>query len=285
MEPNLDYQHWQVNMHRSVSLPCIGEKFLSSDIKKLETVVACSYCKKGNVIGCTLCTFANRVDTAFEQHYVRVSEHVPDDWPLEWIKRLGPEWEPPGNRVVEAIAQAAKIKIKIARDVRVLLEERHYSRSAEEIGETTDFNRGSYYAVNDVNDAEWHKKWDQFEQILKTQTRFFSKKAAQHLNDVFGHLESLNSFDHRPVVRTIGPGTSLLSISGEGVSIQYKAGTGTGIAGYRTRPAATLTRKGWKDECQRDFCLLWGNTTRNRSCRNTTSCGIYCTCGKVRNPA
>lgn len=192
-----------------ICIDCIGEKFLSKEIELLEKLISCSYCGQKEIPGSPLIEFADRLDIAFEQHYERQSEDIPDDWSLERIKNMADLWEPNGQPVVYAIMDAAEIPEEAAKDIQQILADKHSSRSADEIGETTAYHIESYYDNKPPNDMDWKKKWANFEDSLKTKTRFFSKEASNHLHSVFEDIEQLQTKDKKPVVKTIGPATEI----------------------------------------------------------------------------
>ena len=189
---------------KSVCYGCIGERFLSSKIEIEDNLVTCSYCDYEEIPGCSLRDLAEMVDVAFEQHYDRMSEDLPDDWPLEWIKNRADDWEPDGSPVIYAIMDAVNTSEEIASDIQQILEGKHYSRSSAEIGETSDFHDGSFYDTRSPDDSEWEKKWFDFEESLKNKTRFFSRNAFEHLHSVFQHIEHFKTHDKNPVVKIIG---------------------------------------------------------------------------------
>jgi hypothetical protein len=188
---------------------CIGEAFLAAELEREGNLICCTYCDTEDIAGYSLPELADRIDTAFMQHYDRMSEHNPDDWSLEQIKYMADEWEPAGEQVIYAIMDAANISEEVAVDVQRILEDKHYSRSSAEIGETSNYHDGSYYAIKNPDDAEWQERWVDFEENLKTKNRFFSKEAAAHLKSVFYNVEHLKTYDKKPVVKQIGPATDI----------------------------------------------------------------------------
>lgn len=191
---------------------CVGEVYLAAEIEREGNLIKCSYCDTEDIEGHSLPFFADRIDAAFELHYDRVSEGLPDDWSLDQIKHMADEYEPDGQPVIEAIMESAILTTEIARDVRKILSNKHYSHSSAEIGETCDYHSGSFYDEKSPNDADWQKKWVDFEYSLKTKTRFFSKQSSAYLSSVFYDVDSLKSLDKNPVVKIIGSGTDFVSI-------------------------------------------------------------------------
>lgn len=191
---------------------CIGENFLAGIVENDLTNTTCSYCGTEEIEAYSLNDFADLIDIAFEQHFERQSENIPDDWSLEQIKRLASEWEPDGQPVIYAIMDAAVINEQISKDVQMILEAKHYSRSSAEIGETNEYHSESYYDYKSPDDASWQEQWVSFEETLKTKTRFFSKDASEYLKSIFYKLDYLKSDSEKPVVKNIGPNTDILHV-------------------------------------------------------------------------
>ena len=94
---------------RKLCFNCVGERFLSEEIRKQGNRAKCYYCGKVRrqyEIG----TLAERVETTFEQHYTRTSIE-PDSvqWMMMKDKESNYDWEREGEPVVSAIANAALI--------------------------------------------------------------------------------------------------------------------------------------------------------------------------------
>lgn len=199
----------EILMENSICFACIGEQFLSKEVEFDGCIGHCSYCGSEENEVYDLSKFANKIDKAFEQHYVRMGENPPDDWSIEQIKEMAGEWEPEGVPIIYAIMHAANISEEIARDVQKILESTHYSRSNAEIGETSDYYQDLYYDFKGPDDVEWQIKWVKFEEIIKTKNRFFNSEAAVILRTVFDDIDSLSLIFERPVVRDIGIGTDI----------------------------------------------------------------------------
>lgn len=199
----------EILKENSICFVCIGEQFLSKEVEFEGCIGHCSYCDSEENEVYDLLKFAERIDKAFEQHYVRMGENPPDDWSIEQIKEMAGEWEPEGVPIIYAIMDAANISEEIARDVQKILESTHYSRSNAEIGETSDYYRELNYDFKGPDDVEWQTKWVKFEQIIKTKNRYFNSEAAVILRKVFDDIDSLSLSFERPVVRVIGIGTDI----------------------------------------------------------------------------
>ncbi|MHA6853476.1 RES family NAD+ phosphorylase [Ralstonia pseudosolanacearum] len=111
--------------------------------------------------------------------------------------------------MIDAISDAAQIPPKAAGDVLAILEERHGDFDKAAIGEESEFSADSYYDEKGPDNQGWQEEWRDFEHLLKTQARFFSHTAADHLAQVFGGIDELKTRDARPLVVDAGPVTAL----------------------------------------------------------------------------
>ena len=191
---------------------CVGDAYLQEEIRRNGQTGQCSYCERDESTY-TIGDLAERVEQAFEQHYERTA-----DQPNSWQERLladresDYDWERDGEPVVWAIANAASIEEEVAQDIQSILDEKHGDFDADAIGEETEFCSDSYYEERPASDERWLAAWADFEQSLKTETRFFSRSAANHLSSLFSAIESISTIDNRPMVVDAGPGTSYTSL-------------------------------------------------------------------------
>lgn len=188
---------------------CVGESYLSAQIEQSGEEGTCDYCG-ATAPSLSIDDLAEHIETAFEDHYVRTSDQ-PNSWQERMIadRESDYDWERDGTPVVDAITDAAQIPSAAAEDVLAILEERHGDFDKDCMGEETEFSSDSYYEEKGPNDRGWHEEWGRFEHSLKTQARFFSHKAAEHLAGVFGGIDKLTTRDARNLVVVAGPGTSL----------------------------------------------------------------------------
>lgn len=192
---------------------CVGEKFLSEEIRSRGRTKKCNYCGKTRRTY-SIGDLGSRVEKAFDQHFFRTSDQ-PDDWEYTLLrdKESSYNWERHGELVVYAIMNAAEIPVHAARDIQAVLEEKYSDFDRAAIGEETEFAEDSYYEETSVNDAAWRERWHAFEEALKTEARFFSRSAAALLESVFAGLEGLQTKQGRAVVIEAGPGTTFKSLS------------------------------------------------------------------------
>jgi hypothetical protein len=188
---------------------CVSDRYLKALIEAEGKDAVCSYCEdEAKTI--SIENLADRVERAFEDHYERTPTE-PEG--LEAAMHNDSEsnycWERHGEEVVWAIANAADIKERIAKDVQAVLEDRHSDRESHEMGVECEFDSESYYAEKDAGCHEFSLKWNEFESGLKSEARFFSRSALAILQDIFADLQSLQTSKGQPVVAAAGPDTPI----------------------------------------------------------------------------
>lgn len=188
---------------------CVGEPYLSDEIRREGRTRTCSYCgrrRKSYAIG----EMADRVEQVFEEHYTRTLDH-PNSWQATMLSDRESEydWERDGEPVTDAIMNSADMPEEAARDIQQLLGDRHDDFESAKIGEETEFSSDSYYEEKGTDDREWQAEWATFERSMKSEARFFSRVAVEHLSSVFAGIDALESRDGRPLVVDAGPGTNL----------------------------------------------------------------------------
>jgi len=185
---------------KRICYDCVGEVYLSFEIFSSGTPTACSYCT-AIVETISLEGLADRIESAFSDHYVRTSNE-PQDYERALLadKESDYDWEREGTHVLYAIQESAGLSENAAEDVLEILSERHASYSHDDIGEEQEFDPDSYYEEALESGAEWNEKWRIFERALKTEARFFNREATSFLDELFQGLDKLISRKKMPAL-------------------------------------------------------------------------------------
>lgn len=188
---------------------CVDESFLSQRVRKEGARHRCFYCKMRRHCF-TLDEISGAIEKAFEQHYIRTPQH-PDAFESSLLgdRDSSFTWYRRGYPVGEAIASAAQIPQLAANDIQAILEYENRNFRPGDAEEETEFADDSHYEEKAASNLAWHAEWMRFVHSLKTQSRFFSREAADHLDSVFIGIEKLESHDGRPILTTVGPDTKL----------------------------------------------------------------------------
>lgn len=191
---------------RRLCFNCIEEKFLKEKVSQEGDLGACFYCDKSATCF-SLGKLSQLVQTAFEQHY-----HRTPPGPSGYELAMEKEWEQAGEPVVDAIRNTAKIPYDAALDIQVMLEEQCFDYEAAKIGEELEFSTESFYEKSEPDDKRWQKEWNNFEHLLKTETRFFSQSASQLLTSVFAGIDTMTTRNGKSLIVDAGPGTNYSTI-------------------------------------------------------------------------
>lgn len=153
---------------------------------------------------------ADLIEQAFKDHYARTSDQ-PNMWQDALLRdrESAYEWYREGQPVIEAIAEAAGVGKSVAADLRGILDERQGYSDPRDPQEDYDFCEESHYEPVGASDRHWLSEWTNFERSLKTEARFFSSTVADHLNDVFSGIETLQTRNGLPTVVDAGAGTAI----------------------------------------------------------------------------
>jgi len=194
---------------KCICYECAEEPYLAELIEKDGKTKECSYC--GQTQACIpIEELADRIATAFDDHYVRTSDQ-PNSWQQSLLSDRESDygWERDGQPVLDAIEEAAAIPQEAAKDVLDILDDRHGDFDSAAMGEETEFSSDSYYEEKGASAQGWHEEWRHFEQSLKTEARFFSRSASELLARVFGSIDALKTKPRHPIVVDAGPGRRL----------------------------------------------------------------------------
>ena len=194
---------------KKICCHCIGEKYLSEEIKAEGKKRKCSYCgQTGKTY--LIADMADRIDFVFEQHY-ECTANEPTSWQRAILsdKESTYDWERDGEQVVYAIMNSADMPEEAAADIQKILEEQHGDFDSWAAGDETPFSSDSYYEEKSISDSAWQERWRGFEKSIKTEARFFSNTALSCLKSVFENIHEMKTKDGRPLVVSAGPNTDI----------------------------------------------------------------------------
>ena len=138
---------------------CVGDAYLSEEIKADGKRLKCSYCNK-TAKAFRIGEVAERIEAAFDQHYYRTSDQ-PTSWQYSLLndKESDYEWERDGEPVVDAIMNAGDMPEAAAEDVQVILDDQYSDFNSAAMGEETEFSSNSYYEEKGTTDQAWREEW------------------------------------------------------------------------------------------------------------------------------
>lgn len=189
---------------------CVSEEFLSGLIQASGIRTKCAYCS-GQTRRCwSIDMLANHIERAFSEHYIRTAPD-PDDWQLRMLrdKESTYEWDREGSTTRDALELAAGISDQVIDDVIEILSERYFDFDSATSGEESEFDPDAHYIQTPVSSTIWEENWISFENKLRTEARYFSREAADHLTEIFGGIDMLRTRKDQPLVVEAGPGQTI----------------------------------------------------------------------------
>lgn len=179
---------------KRLCVQCIGDDFLSAEVMKTGETAVCSYCGKTDKSE-PLGELADRFGAMFEEHYERAGE-------IGWENERG-------DPVEYLIADIGRVPEAAASDIQAIMADRHEDRELSEMGEKSPYDDELTYVESSVDTQEFEEAWRALETDLRTRHRFFSTEAEEVFARVFADLHELTTWEGRPIIRTIGPGTDI----------------------------------------------------------------------------
>lgn len=187
---------------------CIGEAYLSQDVKNTGKTANCDYCNQARSTW-QLEQLTERIETAFEAHYIRTSDQ-PDSWQERLLRdrESNYEWYRDGQPVAEAFQEAALIDDVVANDVHTILDDKYGCHDPSDSFDETEFFSDSHYELKSQSDATWQEAWLSFERSIQHTARFFSRDASEYLSRVFNGIDTLVCRSDYPAITDAGPQTA-----------------------------------------------------------------------------
>ena len=193
----------QENDSKHICYDCIGDEFLSEEVKTNGAPIQCSYCSSSSK-AITLEDLSSRVHGVIKEHFVR----TPSDpnWMDSILIREGviDMWLPDGQQAEYLTMDIANVSEEISGDVAGTLSGR-YAYRAGKYGEENPYESEAYYEESSHDDIDFHLGWESFRNELMYRERFFPQSAEPVLAEIFGDLGALTTYDGTPVIREVTP--------------------------------------------------------------------------------
>ena len=196
-------------IRKKICFECIGDDHLSALATKDGKKSRCQYCGEKNK-SVTLEYLSDHIEKAFKIHFTRTPDE-PDSMQYAMLKDREStyDWYREGQESAYAIMDAANLRENIAIDIQSILEFRHEDWDSAAAGIECEFASDAHYEEIMPGDHEWHEQWDEFERLIKTEARFFSRTAAAHLSRLFDDIDQMKTRDEGTLVVDAGPDTAL----------------------------------------------------------------------------
>ena len=160
----------------------------------------------------TVIEIAQIVDSGFQTHYQRTASE-PNTYEIMLLKdkEINYDWYREGEYPNELIAEQLNVPRELADDIHKILAEEHADYEAAIIGEETEYGDEVLYEEKAISDNGLYWEWKQFEKTVLNEVRYFSEGAKGFLDSVFENLETLTTWEGKPIVQTLNPETKAKS--------------------------------------------------------------------------
>ncbi len=189
------------NSTKHICYRCIGDQFLSDEVKGKGLRTLCSYCGKQRK-ALTLDDLADRMHGVMEEHFNLTPDH-PDE-PYEFFMFSEGRWERRGEEPEIVIEDLVELPDGAAADLASLLSSRHMYQAAKD-GEENPYGSEAMYEEKPAQDLGFRLIWAEFRREIRTRSRFLNAVAEDLLTEIFGDLNALKTLDDRPVIKQINP--------------------------------------------------------------------------------
>ncbi len=182
---------------KRLCIQCIGDEFLAAEVLRTGQPAVCGYCGKTDKTE-TISELADRFHGVFEEHYERAGE-------VGWENERG-------DPVDYLIADIGRLPEAAASDIQEVMAERHEDRGLSEMGDKSPYDAELTYVESNVDTREFEEAWENLEADLRSRHRFFSREAEEVFSRVFADLHTQKTWEGRPVIRTVGPGSDITAL-------------------------------------------------------------------------
>lgn len=169
---------------------CVGDSYLRGLIDNQGMQGDCEYCDADELV-VELDWLADQVKTTLESHFVHTSPDAPD-WPMEWLKEE--LWERSGEQIESVIAEMLGVSVEpVATDVRRNLAERFGDYELVQMGVEESFAEEAHYKRRNPGHDDFLEAWSELETTIRTESRYFNRRAEEVLDFIFEDVESICS--------------------------------------------------------------------------------------------
>jgi hypothetical protein len=177
---------------------CIGDPFLKKEVRRDGRERECHFCGKTRVAW-PLEELAERVQHVIGEHF-RITPSDPRDEGFAYDKDM--DWERRGDPVADIIAEIAGLESEPAEAIRERLSE---SFDAFAGGYEDPFGSDTHYEEGRPDTHGFRESWEFFRQEIRTRSRFFGRHAQRALEEIFGDLANLKTWQGTAAIKEMLP--------------------------------------------------------------------------------
>lgn len=190
---------------KRVCRACIEEEYLKNLIAKDGVIAECHYCGENGPCY-SIGELSELVDGVFRKFYARTNDAEPEE---EYGRRNEPGYyfERDGQDIIGAIAEVAEVTEEVASDIQKVLECNNEDWESAKMGTETEYSSESYYEEFGISDSDLVKQWEEMENSLKVENRFFNPHIYELFSLLFNDLSKLQTHLGKQLLVKAGPDT------------------------------------------------------------------------------
>lgn len=183
-----------------VCYDCVGDPHLKGEIRRDGSRRPCQFCRKKRKAW-PLRELAERVRGVIEEHF-RLTPSDPGAEGFPYDKET--QWERRGEPVEWVITEIAAVEPDVAEAIRRRISEAT-SWDAFAGAYEDPFGLEGYYEEGRPDTHDFRESWEFFRREIKTRSRFFGRPAQRALEEIFGDLDGLKTWEGTPAIKEISP--------------------------------------------------------------------------------
>jgi len=164
---------------------CIAEEYLSQHVRKSGIQDQCDFCDQAS-FAISIDDISILVEYAIAEHFNRTLDQ-PEGAEM-WLAKEG-MWERRGEPIKDIIVDYANVSDDIAEKILIAIQDRTWDKEAAEMGEENPFDDEAHYEEKGPDDWELMSNWGNFENSIKTESRYFNRQAEIFLDEIFQHVQ------------------------------------------------------------------------------------------------
>ncbi len=181
---------------------CIGDEFLSGEVKKQGISSRCSYCDR-TAESLILSILTQKIYGVMNRDFV-FSRSYPQE-KLDFLLHWANMWTRPGKSPTRVIEEIAGISEDIAEGICAYLSALPENQDREIERDENPFSDDARYIERKPNDGGFHEPWVRFRREIQSRKRFFGTTAECVLHKIFDDLAAHKTIDGQRAVREISP--------------------------------------------------------------------------------
>ncbi len=191
--------------NQQVCSDCIEEDDLRNLILAEGDSGECDYCRETGQCF-QISSISEQVNEVFERFYRRTDESNPEE---EYGRRneSGYLFMRDGQDIVEAIRELVETSEVVASDIQKVLEFENSDSELYKLGVETEYASESFYEEFGISDSGLIKQWNEMQDSLKIENRFFNSEVEELFSLLFDDLDKLQALIGKQLLVNAGPDT------------------------------------------------------------------------------